>query len=400
MTRAASSCGTGPGRRQALVCALALLTAAPALAAAPMPKLPRVPAGPGDDCRTCHADAWAGKEVIHPPVKNGMCLGCHVSTSDTAHTFELAAEGKALCAQCHSTRSSKKVQHPPVTEGLCLDCHDPHASNEHARLRQSPFDTCTRCHPSKRVQNETSLTRHGALDPKQNPRVCVACHDAHESDHERRLHDWPVEKVCVTCHDKPVQAPDKLLIDLKGWLDRHDAGTMRHGPVREGRCPDCHEPHGTSEFRMLKGSYPAAPYTPFASPGEDYGLCFRCHDSRLVTEKELSEKAVSNPDPALDLSWRGLDGGVRLVRQGTTGFRNGDENLHVRHVNKIDKGRTCRFCHDVHASENPKHIRTTTTFGNWEFPLNYQKTTTGGSCWPGCHAQRQYDRHTRKENPR
>lgn len=368
------------------------LLATAALAAAPN--------GPGDDCRTCHADAWANKKVVHPPVKNGLCLGCHVSTSQTAHTFELLAEGKELCAQCHSTRDTLKVLHPPVNEGLCLDCHDPHASNEQARLRQPVFETCTRCHPSKRMQHEASATKHGALDPKQNPKVCVSCHDAHQSDHEKRLHDWPPEKVCLTCHDKPQQAPDKELMNLKAWLDQHDGGTMRHGPVREGRCQDCHEPHGTGEFRMLKGSYPSTLYAPFSNALEEYGLCFRCHDARLVMEKQLTEKPVSNADPAIDLSWSASDGGMRLLRGGVTGFRNADENLHFRHVNKFDKGRTCRLCHDVHASENAKHIRTTTPFGGWEFLLNYKKTTTGGSCWPGCHAERKYDRTQRQENPR
>ena len=90
----------------------------------------------------------------------------------------------------------------------------------------------------------------------------------------------------------------------------------------------------------------------------------------------------------------------RLVRGGTTGFRNGDENLHFKHVNKVDKGRVCRFCHDVHASPLDKHLREWTPFGAWEFRLNFRKTVTGGSCWPGCHVERRYDREQRQENPR
>ncbi len=398
MTRTATGRRAGPRGGHVRVSALAWVLVLSTTSSAG-PSKP-APAGPGDECQSCHASAWEKQRIVHPPVKNGLCFACHVSISETRHLFDLAAEGKQLCAQCHSTRDSQKVLHPPVAEGLCLECHDPHASNERARLRQSTFATCTRCHPSKGLQHQAALTKHGALDPKQNEAVCVACHDAHQSDHEKRLKAWPPEKVCLSCHDQPQQAPDKELMNMKAWLDRHDAGTMRHGPLREGRCPDCHEPHGTNEFRILKGSYPAAPYTPVSSALEDFGLCFRCHDPRLLTEKTLTEKPVSNADPAVDLKWTSLDGGQRLVRGGTTGFRNGDENLHFRHVNKADKGRTCRFCHDVHASENPKHVRTLTPFGNWEFPLNYKKTTTGGACWPGCHVERRYDRNQRQENPR
>lgn len=384
----------GPSARASTrALALAWALASASQAAAPAPK------GPGDDCEGCHASAWATRQVVHPPVKAGLCLGCHVSTSPGAHTFDLAADGKQLCAQCHATRDTQKVLHPPVSEGLCLECHDPHASDVQARLREGVFATCTRCHPSKKQQHEAALTKHGAMDEQQNPKVCVACHDAHQSDFEKRLHAWPPEKVCLTCHDKPQQAPDKQLMNLQAWLDQHDAGTMRHGPVREGRCPDCHEPHGTASFRILKGAYPRQPYAALTGP-DTYGLCFGCHDARLLAERTLAEPAVSNQDPATDLAWLGPDGGVRLVRAGVTGFRNGDENLHFRHVNKQDKGRTCRFCHDVHASANPKHVRTTTPFGGWEFKLNYQKTTTGGSCWPGCHAERRYDREKRQENLR
>jgi predicted CXXCH cytochrome family protein len=356
------------------------------------------PAGPGEACESCH-DAWAAKKVVHPPVKSGLCFACHVSTSESQHSFGLTGEGKAMCLQCHSARNGLKVLHPPVSEGLCLNCHDPHGSDHLARLRQGVFETCTACHPSKRMQNEAAETKHGALDPKENPKVCVACHDPHQSNFEKRLVAWPPMNVCFQCHDKQLETPTGSIIALKGWVEQHPDAGMRHGPVREGRCPDCHEPHGTSEWRMLKGSFPGTPYAPFAG-AETYGLCFRCHDQRLVLEQRFGDVAPSQEDPSKDLAWGTSDAGTRLLRAGVTGFRNGDENLHFRHVNKYDKGRPCRLCHDVHASENAKHIRTSTPFGTWEFKLNYQKTKTGGSCWPGCHVQRRYDRETKQENPR
>lgn len=380
----------------AVIAAVALT----ATAAAAKPAKP-APAGPGDDCHGCHANDYKGFAVIHPPVKNGLCSGCHFSTSETAHEFELVADGKELCRQCHGPRDTQKVLHNPVNEGLCLFCHDPHASNNPVRLRKTIFDTCTTCHPSKRIQDATVATRHGALDPKQNPKVCVACHDAHQSDHPKRLKAWPPMEVCFTCHDKPQQAPQGPLLDMKQWVETNGVEyAMRHGPVREGMCNACHDPHGTDNWRMLRGSFPGEFYSPLRSAEETYGICFRCHDRRLVETQKFAGRAKSNEDPALDLSWGDRPEGQRLLRDGVTGFRNGEENLHFRHVNKIDKGRTCRACHDFHASPNPKHIRSSTKFGNWEFKLNYGKTTTGGSCWPGCHVERKYDRDQRQENPR
>lgn len=75
-----------------------------------------------------------------------------------------------------------------------------------------------------------------------------------------------------------------------------------------------------------------------------------------------------------------------------TGFRDGDRNLHYLHVNRQKKGRSCRACHDMHASTQPFQLRERVKFGRWLMPLNFKKTETGGSCSTGCHKLRVYDR--------
>jgi hypothetical protein len=77
--------------------------------------------------------------------------------------------------------------------------------------------------------------------------------------------------------------------------------------------------------------------------------------------------------------------------EGLTGFRNGPRNLHAVHVNK-EKGRNCRACHSTHASGNELHVRDNVPFGRWQMPINYERTTTGGSCSPGCHKPYEYNR--------
>ena len=77
---------------------------------------------------------------------------------------------------------------------------------------------------------------------------------------------------------------------------------------------------------------------------------------------------------------------------GLTNFRNGQANLHFMHVNKTEKGRSCRACHNVHASPNDLHIRDSVPYGSWNMPINYKKSADGGSCSPGCHKPYTYDR--------
>jgi hypothetical protein len=82
---------------------------------------------------------------------------------------------------------------------------------------------------------------------------------------------------------------------------------------------------------------------------------------------------------------------VRSTRK-LTNFRDGDRNLHFLHVNKEKRGRTCRACHEVHASAYPLQLREKVPYGKWMMPLNYKKRESGGSCHPGCHELEAYDR--------
>jgi len=83
-------------------------------------------------------------------------------------------------------------------------------------------------------------------------------------------------------------------------------------------------------------------------------------------------------------------------------FKDGQRNLHFVHVNKKVKGRTCRACHEVHASKHPDHTSDTVPFGagGWEYKLNFEKTATGGQCLPGCHERKEYVRAPAKDRCR
>jgi predicted CXXCH cytochrome family protein len=141
-----------------------------------------------------------------------------------------------------------------------------------------------------------------------------------------------------------------------------------HGPLREKNCIACHQAHGSNNPKILDKAFPATFYEPYKA--EAYDLCFACHDKKIV----LNEKSTD------------------------TGFRNGDINLHFLHVNR-EKGRTCRACHDEHASNQPKHIREEVPFGRWTMKVQYNETPTGGGCTTGCHVPYKYDRMNPVTNP-
>ncbi len=140
-----------------------------------------------------------------------------------------------------------------------------------------------------------------------------------------------------------------------------------HKPFAEGLCTECHDAHESDFYRHLKAAYPATPYAQYSE--QTYGLCF------LATCHKGLEKVFSEPR-TLSL----------------TAFRNGNLNLHFRHVNK-KKGRTCIVCHDNHYAKSPMIMKDMFKIGKRELALSFEKTESGGSCNSPCHRRATYDRY-------
>ncbi len=137
----------------------------------------------------------------------------------------------------------------------------------------------------------------------------------------------------------------KLLLSL--WLAMPAAGIAQH-----------------REAGLIAGELPSTLYAKY-SPTL-YSACLgSCHSSRLVEEKQSSE---------------------------ATRFRNGDDNLHFRHVARRSRGRSCRLCHTQHVPPNPALVREGMPFGEERLTLEFTATDRGGKCATSCHVAAEYDR--------
>ena len=355
-------------------------------------------------CQKCHL--LPRRRHMHDPVTTGACMDCHDPHGSSHPSTLIADPQRDLCASCHAADiPAGEFVHGPVVVGACLVCHEPHASAEPALLRLNERETCRTCHPDLDRVDQPGMHRHDALDEG-----CSGCHDPHASDFQYQLHagapdlcmDCHQEQVeatlagaavvhgavlepggcsvchephaselpnlqraaqpemCLGCHDTEMRTEDgEVIADMVSLLERNP---NHHGPIREGLCTECHKAHAAENFRLLVEDYPPEFYAPFDI--ESFSLCFRCHI----------------PDLALDPAGRGL-----------TRFRDGDENLHYLHVNQ-EKGRTCRACHEVHASSRPAHVRDAVPFGSggWMLEINFEQTSQGGVCTPACHQTRTY----------
>jgi predicted CXXCH cytochrome family protein len=311
-------------------------------------------------CFICHDSKLAGEKYVHGPVEEDGCSVCH-SPHESDFPKLLMAEGNDVCFFCHDDKEDafqeKKHMHPPVEDG-CVECHNPHSGPfENNLAADGRRELCFACHDDKQEHVGEVKVKHAGLEADK---LCLACHDPHFADYANQLIKQPAE-LCLSCHDREYTSGDKVVVaDMKTILEQNK---IYHGPIKQNDCSACHNPHGSNNFRILQEPFPELFYAPYQA--SNYKLCFMCHENTIAEEK---------------------------LTTTLTGFRNGNQNLHFVHVNKSVKGRTCRACHDAHATNNPKHLRDGVPFGGWQLPIGFEKTETGGKCFPGCHQQFGYDR--------
>jgi len=356
-------------------------------------------------CADCHT--LSQRTVVHAPVQQGRCTGCHDPHGSGYRVMLVSDPTRGLCLGCHKQGGfdQKKHMHGPVASGGCILCHEPHSSWQPKLLTEQPEKLCVGCHVEVIASGDRA--RHVHAPAKDQ---CTGCHDPHASDYRRQLREGEPRlclschkdlgrvlagstivhgaatqsdgctschaahfsqlpklqkasqpQVCLSCHDKALKtAAGQALTDMASLLKENP---QHHGPIREGDCTACHQPHAGERFRLLTADYPPQFHAPFKL--EQYALCFKCHIPELVLKKEGT---------------------------GLTGFRKGDLNLHWLHVNQ-EKGRTCRACHEVHASKRAFHMRDAVPFGTkgWMLEINHKQTPTGGTCSPGCHKEQSYE---------
>lgn len=303
-------------------------------------------------CSTSCHKSKVREDFVHGPVRSDDCIACHNPTGlehpkEKKAAFRLAGEKAKLCYICHESKSNKKYVHGPVGSGDCLACHDVHQSPYKMQLRADGADLCFMCHE----KSDAFKKKHWHAPVASGK--CTGCHDPHQSDFRYQLRGNGAD-LCYVCHDKNLTQ-----------------GVSAHEPALMGDCLACHIPHGSDYTKILKNSFPADFYLPYNQ--DNFGLCFECHTKELAQDRRTDT---------------------------LTGFRNGDKNLHFIHINKPDKGRSCKTCHDPHAAGQARLIKGKIPgYGKWEIPITFVKTDTGGTCVAGCHKPKSYDRANPVRNP-
>jgi DmsE family decaheme c-type cytochrome len=231
-------------------------------------------------CKTCHPDIWStfyknphfkslasGKESE----ENTGCESCHgpgkahidaKGGKATIVAFSQLGPEKTLdaCLRCHGqTMSRANIRRSSHTQQdvVCTNCHSIHKSAAPRFLlaKQQQSELCYTCHSSVRAQFSMPY-KHRV---NEGVVKCTDCHNPHGAfDPTWRMASRPHmvdqaegnEEACLKCH-----------IDKRGpWV-------FEHGSTRVERCETCHQPHGSTNARMLR--------RPMV-----FTLCLECHNGQ------------------------------------------------------------------------------------------------------------------------
>lgn len=353
-------------RRPLSLLALLVLLGTPSAARAPAPAPKALPSPKAATTERDTAPRYSlgplppGAELgwAHAPYEDGDCSLCH-ERRDPKRPGRVLAPINELCFSCHEDSrawlSGRVHAHEPAGKS-CTLCHNPHNSPAPKLLHAKQQALCEGCHAA--VARELDASRVIHL-PVTEGDQCANCHDPHGSNVAKLLRASPFE-LCVSCHslDDVRDVKGDRLANIGATLANNQ---VQHGAVKD--CASCHAPHGSPNFRLLVDAYPAEFYAPFAP--ENYALCFECHKADIVREAETTT---------------------------LTKFRDGSRNLHFVHVNREDRGRTCRACHEVHAGHQRHLVRDSVPYGPRGFllELNFRPRPDGGQCERTCHATKRY----------
>ncbi|MEE9553582.1 MAG: cytochrome c3 family protein [candidate division Zixibacteria bacterium] len=278
-------------------------------------------------CLECHdAPPTKGLTFVHPPYADITCTECHAPHGSTFGTMFQMPAGY-LCASCHPqilngeepprlhsaddihscdrchlghTSEYRKLLSNKTPE-LCLGCHDELNNLIKQSLPHSAIEIegCVACHTPHFIKDRSSLIL-------KTPGLCFECHSEIQGFTDMEYPHAAVEDGCETCHDPHIQLSDDEKAEL--CVNCHDIEDgdfqKRHLNLTPSFCFSCHDPHGSSEEKLLKINQ----HPPFMereceschkqqekSELRNDSLCLDCHDQ---PEPSGGHKASSVADLA------------------------------------------------------------------------------------------------------
>jgi len=241
-------------------------------------------------CTDCHGESE--KHRTH----KGSEKPPSVDRSFRKNTATPADVRNDTCMTCH--KGGKRMQWAGSShqenEVACSSCHQVHSAKDKARDKVTQTEVCFTCHKQQRAEtlrNSRHPVRAGGVGI-----TCSSCHNPHGGAGPKNLIKHTVNETCWTCH-----------------ADKRGPFLWEH-PSASDDCMNCHSPHGSNQFPLLKLRQPY--------------LCASCHIAGGHSGTALRGGADLGP----------IGGGTNAAPQTV--------------------GKSCTNCHtEVHGSNHPSGPR-------------------------------------------
>ncbi|MBM3497635.1 MAG: hypothetical protein FJX74_03085 [Armatimonadetes bacterium] len=316
-------------------------------------------------------DAEAAAPEVPPPTYVGSkaCLTCHkdeaAGWAESAHGQKLAAadlpEAQRECEACHGPGSAHVGSTGKVAIGMTFK----------DAASADVVKACGACHVKGAVEGVPA--EWSTLDSKYWARTlhargdmaCTACHRVHGGE-GKALQKAP-EALCLECHDEM----------------RPAEGAYVHAPVAQGRCLDCHTPHGEAPRHNLLSDIGAACracHDPaaegFTAAHLGYSVaesdCTSCHDPhssdrehKLIAKRRHAPFEAHQCETCHAADANGPSNKLKKPVKELCATCHPASKTHpredaqgrklVRHA-PVDQG-LCTVCHNPHATRQPKALK-------------------------------------------
>ncbi len=199
------------------------------------------------NCESCHGPGSLAIEKIGDDVAGNDAKNVNCDTGTFLDIMKLPPQAQALiCLKCHSAVSTPNLTHWNAST---------HALND-----VSCFD-CHKLHqgPQQKVSRD------------QMSELCFGCHPEIKAQNNLFSHHPLREKkmACVDCHNPHGSTQEKLLLGstpketcTRCHMEKQGPFAFEHGDVTEN-CMNCHTPHGSVNNNLLNAAMPF--------------LCLQCH---------------------------------------------------------------------------------------------------------------------------
>lgn len=212
------------------------------------------------------------EHYFHIDKNEKKCVACHDMTSNIPtgdKVFEDVTQ--TTCYACHKSLVQSKNSHAPAVNWRCVDCHNGKAGE---------YDTTTKKLSKYKVPDPVNRSCEGCHEPAKmwdhnsyghgpvNDGRCERCHDPHGSDHEFFLRK-PIWDLCTTCHAEKATEAHVLTSFIFGRNDGAHPTQGKSDPSRPGREFTCSSCHNPH------GS--SGKYMLRMKGAQPFNVCQRCH---------------------------------------------------------------------------------------------------------------------------